>query len=84
MHVNPWAEYELSYYLSQAEDQMGLRFEPAKGIKPRMLPEGMMVAAPVFTIARTGGEARRPSRMPGSASPTWGRSRGATTTSRPE
>ncbi|MDG2201355.1 MAG: prepilin-type N-terminal cleavage/methylation domain-containing protein [Phycisphaerales bacterium] len=54
VHVNPWAEYELSYYHSQAEDQMGLRFEPARGIKPRMLPEGMMVAAPVFTIARTG------------------------------
>lgn len=54
IHINPWAEFELSYYYNQPEDQMGLRFEPADGVKPRMLPEGMMVAAPVYTIAGSG------------------------------
>ena len=54
IHVNPWAEYELSYYHSVAEDQMGMRFVPAQGVTPRLLPEGMMVSAPVYTIARTG------------------------------
>jgi prepilin-type N-terminal cleavage/methylation domain-containing protein len=54
VHVNPWAEYELSYFHGMPEEQMGMRFEPARGVKPRMLPAGMMIAAPVFTIARTG------------------------------
>jgi len=53
VHVNPWAEYETAYdyQYNQPEDQMGLRFEPVDGVKPRMLPEGMMVAAPVYSMS---------------------------------
>ncbi len=52
IHVNPWADFELSYYNNVSEDQMGMRFVPAQGVTPRLLPEGMMVSAPVYTILR--------------------------------
>ncbi|MAA52090.1 MAG: hypothetical protein CMJ41_03480 [Phycisphaerae bacterium] len=54
IHLNEYAYYELEFsvYSGQTESQMGLRFEPAKGVKPRLLPEGMMIAAPASNIAR--------------------------------
>ena len=54
-HLNPFATIQTGFY-GETEMCLGLRFTPAVGQEPRLLPKGMMIAVPAFYMASVIGD----------------------------